>query len=41
MFKEEERQLTDTYYKILLLLGEGIWKTSENAGIIQPKGGKE
>ena len=40
VFKEEERQLTDTYYKILLLLGEGIWKTSEIAGIIQPKGGE-
>jgi hypothetical protein len=40
VFKEEERQLTDTYYKILLLLGEGIWKTSEISGIIQPKGGE-
>ncbi|MFP3260274.1 MAG: AAA family ATPase [Sulfolobus sp.] len=40
VFKEEERQLTDIYYKILLLIGEGIWKTSEIAGIIQPKGGE-
>ncbi|NON63530.1 AAA family ATPase [Acidianus sp. RZ1] len=40
VFKEEERQLTNIYYKILLLLGEGIWKTSEIAGIIQPKGGE-
>jgi AAA+ ATPase superfamily predicted ATPase len=40
VFKEEERQLTDIYYKILLLIGEGIWKTSEVAGIIQPKGGE-
>ncbi|QIW22790.1 ATP-binding protein [Sulfolobus sp. S-194] len=40
VFKEEERQLTDIYYRTLLLLGEGIWKTSEIAGIIQPKGGE-
>ncbi len=39
VFKEEERQLTETYYKVLLLLGEGIWKSSEIAGILQPKGG--
>ena len=39
VFKEEERQLTEIYYRILLLLGEGIWKTSDIAGIIQPKGG--
>lgn len=38
VFKEEERQLTYIYYKILLLLGEGIRRTSEIAGIIQPKG---
>ncbi|MEM0373110.1 MAG: hypothetical protein QXV69_07185 [Sulfolobaceae archaeon] len=38
VFKEEERQLTDIYYRtLLLLLGEGI---SEIAGIIQPKGGE-
>ncbi|MEW9492263.1 MAG: hypothetical protein TQ35_0008710 [Candidatus Aramenus sulfurataquae] len=37
--REEERQLTETYYKVLLLLGEGIWKSSEIAGILQPKGG--
>ena len=40
VFKEEERQLTDTYYKILLLLGEGIRTTPEISGIIQPKGGE-
>ncbi|BAB67110.1 AAA family ATPase [Sulfurisphaera tokodaii] len=40
VFKEEERQLSEIYYKTLLLLGEGIWKTSEIAGIIQPKGGE-
>lgn len=40
IFKEEERQMTDIYYKTLLLLGEGIWKTSEIAGIVQPKGGE-
>lgn len=39
VFQEEERQLTETYYRILLLLGEGIWKTSEIAGVIQPEGG--
>jgi hypothetical protein len=40
VFKEEERQLTDLYYKILLLLGEGIWKSSEITGIAQPRGGE-
>lgn len=40
VFKEEERQLSEIYYKTLLLLGEGIWKTSEIAGIIKPKGGE-
>ncbi len=40
VFREEERQLTDIYYKILLFIGEGIWKTSEIAGIIHPKGGE-
>ncbi|BCU67878.1 ATPase [Sulfolobales archaeon HS-7] len=40
VFREEDRQLTDIYYKILLLLGEGIWRTSEISGIIQPKGGE-
>jgi len=39
VFREEDRELTDTYYRILLLLGEGIWRTSEIAGIIQPRGG--
>ncbi|QKR00793.1 ATP-binding protein [Metallosphaera tengchongensis] len=40
VFKEEERYLTDIYYRILLLLGEGIWKTSEISGIVQPQGGE-
>ena len=40
VFKEEDKQLTDLYYKILLLLGEGRWRSSEIAGIIQPKGGE-
>ncbi|HLH45462.1 MAG TPA: ATP-binding protein [bacterium] len=40
VFKEEERQLTDLYYKIILLLGEGIWRSSEIAGIAQPRGGQ-
>ncbi|MCI2415761.1 MAG: ATP-binding protein [Candidatus Aramenus sp.] len=40
VFKEEERELTEIYYKTLLLLGEGIWKPSEISGIIQPKGGE-
>jgi len=40
VFKEEERQLTDLYYKILLNLGAGIWRSREIAGIIQPPGGE-
>ncbi|MEM4650410.1 MAG: ATP-binding protein [Pyrobaculum sp.] len=39
VFREEDRELTDMYYRILLLLGEGVWRTSEIAGIIQPRGG--
>ncbi|ACP37407.1 AAA family ATPase [Saccharolobus islandicus] len=35
VFKEEERQLTDLYYKILLTLGEGVWRSKEIAGIVQ------
>jgi hypothetical protein len=34
VFKEKERELTEICYKILLLLGEGVWTTSEISGII-------
>jgi AAA+ ATPase superfamily predicted ATPase len=40
VFQEEERQLTETYYNILSLLAEGIWKSSELAGILQLPGGE-
>jgi hypothetical protein len=37
VFREEDRELTDMYHKVLLLLGEGVWRTSQ--AIIQPRGG--
>ncbi|ARM76812.1 AAA family ATPase [Acidianus manzaensis] len=40
VFKEEERSLTEIYYQLLLRVAEGIWKTSELAGILQVKGGE-
>ncbi|BFH74774.1 hypothetical protein SJAV_27180 [Sulfurisphaera javensis] len=41
VFKEEERQLTETYYRILLKVAEGVWKSSELAGILQVEGVKQ
>jgi hypothetical protein len=40
VFQEEERRLTDTYYRTLTLLAEGIWKSSELAGVLNLPGGE-
>ncbi|ABP95269.1 MULTISPECIES: AAA family ATPase [Metallosphaera] len=40
IFKEEERSLTELYYQSLLKVAEGVWKTSDLAGILQVKGGE-
>jgi hypothetical protein len=40
VFQEEERPLTDNYFRLLLLLAEGVWKSSELAGILQVPGGE-
>jgi len=40
VFQEEERQLTDTYYHLLTLLAEGVWRSSELAGILGLAGGE-
>ncbi len=39
IFSEENRELTSTYWRTLLLVAEGYWKSTEIAGALAIKGG--
>lgn len=40
VFEEEGRSLTETYYQLLLKVAEGVWKSSDLAGMINVSGGE-
>lgn len=39
VFAEEERELTETYWRAILLVAEGYWKSTDVAGALGLKGG--
>lgn len=39
VFAEEERELTDTYWRAVLLVAEGYWKSTDVAGALGVRGG--
>lgn len=39
VFAEEERELTDVYWRAVLLVAEGYWKSTDVAGALGVKGG--
>lgn len=40
VFAEEERELTDVYWRAVLLVAEGYWKSTDVAGALGVKGGR-
>jgi len=40
VFREEERELADTYWRALLMVAEGRWRSSEIAGALGLRGGE-